>query len=481
MKNFIKHSYLRPLSLEMSSSNFGDERLSDRLGDIMDSMAHNPAQSFPKALGTEAAREGFYRFLRNDVVSVESILEPHIESTCKRVVEQEDVLVLHDTTDFLFPCESERVGLGWIHPQNKKKRGFFGHFALAVSEDDSHLPLGVLGFHSYFRQGNTKGYRNEAQRREAGDSEALRWGKLVHEIEVRLSGKANLTHVMDREADSFGIFFKMHSNNEEFITRICYDRMLSNSEINSESRKLFDVFDGLPVLFEREVPICRRKKDLFAGTNRAHPSRKSRMAKLAFTASRVEIKRPKHGDKKLPETMQLNIVRIYEPDCPEGVEPIEWKLFTTKPIDTVEQVVRTVDNYRARWIIEEYFKALKTGCAYEKRQLESKQTLLNALAVLIPIAWRLLSLRALGRSHPDLSAGIALSETQLQVLCAVYEKKFKKKLPVTMNVAHAMLAVAALGGHIKNNGLPGWQVLGRGYQDLLQYELGWIAATEGKM
>ena len=39
-----------------------------------------------------------------------------------------------------------------------------------------------------------------------------------------------------------------------------------------------------------------------------------------------------------------------------------------------------------------------------------------------------------------------------------------------------MLAIAALGGHIKQNGLPGWQVLGRGYQKLLQIEQGWVAA-----
>jgi hypothetical protein len=35
-----------------------------------------------------------------------------------------------------------------------------------------------------------------------------------------------------------------------------------------------------------------------------------------------------------------------------------------------------------------------------------------------------------------------------------------------------MLAVAALGGHLKNNGEPGWIVLGRGMEDLLLLEHG---------
>jgi hypothetical protein len=39
-----------------------------------------------------------------------------------------------------------------------------------------------------------------------------------------------------------------------------------------------------------------------------------------------------------------------------------------------------------------------------------------------------------------------------------------------------MLAIAALGGHIKNNGDPGWLVLGRGYEKLLVLERGWLAA-----
>jgi hypothetical protein len=32
-----------------------------------------------------------------------------------------------------------------------------------------------------------------------------------------------------------------------------------------------------------------------------------------------------------------------------------------------------------------------------------------------------------------------------------------------------MYAIAAMGGHIKNNGPPGWQVLARGYLDLIRY------------
>jgi hypothetical protein len=39
-----------------------------------------------------------------------------------------------------------------------------------------------------------------------------------------------------------------------------------------------------------------------------------------------------------------------------------------------------------------------------------------------------------------------------------------------------LLAVAALGGHIKWNGEPGWQTLGNGYRELVTLTAGWEAA-----
>ena len=44
--------------------------------------------------------------------------------------------------------------------------------------------------------------------------------------------------------------------------------------------------------------------------------------------------------------------------------------------------------------------------------------------------------------------------------------------------ADIFYAIAALGAHIKNNGPPGWLVLGRGFDTLLTLELGWLAAKD---
>ncbi len=162
-----------------------------------------------------------------------------------------------------------------------------------------------------------------------------------------------------------------------------------------------------------------------------------------------------------------------EIDPPTDEEPVEWLLITTEPIDSEDNVLKVVDCYRGRWRIEELFKALKTGCAFEKRQLESRQTLLNALAIFVPIAWNLLRLRTAARSQESTPARLILDPDQIAVL----RKASDAPLPTALTARDAMLAIARLGGHLRSNGDPGWAVLGRGYQDLLMMVAGYRLAT----
>jgi len=43
-----------------------------------------------------------------------------------------------------------------------------------------------------------------------------------------------------------------------------------------------------------------------------------------------------------------------------------WSLITTEPIDIRAQIEFNVDAYRIRCGIEDFFKALKTGCQFER-------------------------------------------------------------------------------------------------------------------
>ena len=168
----------------------------------------------------------------------------------------------------------------------------------------------------------------------------------------------------------------------------------------------------------------------------------------------------------------LRVVHVFEPDPPEGQPPVDWKLLTTLPVNTSEEALAVVDIYRQRWVIEEYFKSLKTGTNLLRRQMESVHALENVIAWSMPLAWRLLVLRAFSRRHPDLPATLLFNDVQLEVLA----KLGRRKLSSTPTMMEAAYAIAALAGHLKRNGPPGWQLLARGLQKLLDMEKTWRMA-----
>jgi hypothetical protein len=173
----------------------------------------------------------------------------------------------------------------------------------------------------------------------------------------------------------------------------------------------------------------------------------------------------------------MQAVHVVEPDPPVGEEAIEWVLLTSESVATLEDATTVVDHYRARWLIEEYFKALKTGCAFERRQLTHLAGLVRALAVFVPMAWRLLLLRHLGRA-PVPAPVTRLFDAQQGRLLRMLLKRRGYELGRRPSMQDAMLGIAALGGHIKNNGTPGWILLGRGLTRFFETVVGWRLARD---
>jgi Transposase DNA-binding/Transposase DDE domain len=449
------------MSDELEGAEFGDERLSKRLVAIVEQLAPAPAQSFPKAAGDDADLEGTYRFLNHEAVTPQEILAPHVARTAQRVAAYEAVVVAHDTTELRF--STEREGLGRLSDTG---HGFLAHFALALAMP-TRRPLGVLGLRTIFRRGEPR-----RKRPDDPENESRRWWESVAAAEQALDGKRAI-HVMDCEADSYALFSKLVEAKHRFVIRL-----RSNHRIEVSQPGAFRLEKKLALaetLCEREVALSARSAKRPEKARRAHPPRAARRAKLGMSGVAVTMRRPETAAPSA-ETLRLHVVHVREVDAPAETDPVDWQLVTTEPIETTTELEAVVDSYRARWVIEEYFKALKTGCAVEKRQLESSRALLNALAVFVPIAWQLLLLRSLGRDATTEPASNVLSPLRIRLL----QSHPKIRLRERPTIRDAMLAIAKLGGHIKNNGDPGWLVLGRGYDDLLLLEVGALLAL-GKM
>lgn len=450
---------------EFKGADLGDERLSRRLLTLAEQLARAPDLSFPKAAGSDAALEATYRFLNNDRVTPEAIILSHVRATLDRCSHVGPVFVVHDSSEFKFSGPREDLGrLSW-----ESTHGFLGHFALAVS-GRGRAPLGVLGFEALTRRHGTARTRH-SERRPSAERESRRWLSLVDRVESILDGRCAAIHVMDREADAYDILAGLMGKGRRFVIRSRFDRALADDQ---GATRLAEALQKAPVVLEREVrlsPRLKRKGD----PPSKHPRRAERDARLLVSATALTLRPPQEIAGAKPIT--LNVVRVLEANCPRGVDPVEWRLLTTETVDSPDDVAAVVDAYRARWLVEEYFKALKSGCAFERRQLESMHALLNALAVFAPIAWQLLALRQLSRGGEPVPAENLLSPLKLKILRAHKDTRHLQ----TATVRDAMLAVARLGGHIKNNGDPGWMVLGRGYDDLLLLELGASLAIEAKM
>ena len=457
-----KRAEIAAISMELSEADLGDDRLNRRLGLLADQLAERPGESFPKALD-DSQLEAAYRFFGNDRVSAEAILAPHFRQSARRAVEHERVLIVHDTTQFEFPGNSKREGLGrLIRPS---AQGFFGHFSLALSADGTRVPLGLLALETVFRLDKAIGHKNWTRAKSRG--ERARWLNCIDDAETLLGGRTKAIHVMDREADSYALLAALADRTRDFVVRSFQDRVLVDHEA-----RLREVARASRPSLRREVPLSPRPR-IPGPKGKRHPARRFRIASLNVAAISVELPRTDEGG-DVSASISVNVIHVSEKKPPTGEPPVEWFLLTSLPVDTPEAIAFAVDCYRARWVIEEFFKALKTGCQYESRQLESAGSLLNALAIFAPVAWRLLLLRHLARNEAKAPATAALTTKQLQVLMAVA----KKPLPARPTVRDAMLAIAALGGHLKNNGDPGWLVIGRGLHDLLLLELGWRAREE---
>jgi hypothetical protein len=453
---------------EFSGAEFGDERLSRRLSSIAERLGTAPGNSFPKAMHGGAELEATYRFLGNESVTPEEILAPHIARTVSRMESERLVVVAHDTT--LVTFATAREGLGRSSGAGLA-RSFFMHAALAISGDATHRTLGVLGVETHVR--TKKSRRKEThhtERNPESKRESRRWIELVRHAAEQAGSElqTRLIHVMDREADDYTLLARMVEGNHRFVVRMRHDRQVEHT--NSTS-KVSRVLAKLEPATSRQIAVSSYMKPFFAEKWRKPLIRSARTATLQLSGERVVLLRPNTPAatrRPLPEQIEISVVHLSETNPPAGEAPITWTLWSSEPITSASNLDLIVDAYVARWRIEEYFKAFKSGCAFESRQLESATTIYNAMAVYIPIAWALLELRTMARHQPQRPAVDILSELQIKLL----QRHKDIQLEKDPTIGDAMLAIAKLGGHIKNNGEPGWMILARGFHDLLLLEKG---------
>lgn len=447
----------------------GDARRNSRAAEIMGALAHGADRPLPRVVGSPAELEGTYRFMSSEQASYEYVMDGVAAATAERARAAQTVLAIHDTTSIRCPA-ADGDEVGWL---DRNTAGFFFHHVLIVEPRNNGpaRPIGFGGGQLWSRK-RPPARRPKGKAKSSGASlakqakrESDRWLECVQQVEERLNG-CKIINVLDREADNFRILHFLHERGDSYVIRSYHNRRVESEE----SELLREALDDAPEIFSREVKLTRRLAKSKDRSRGAHPARHARETTLSVSAKNVVMVPPQYLSEC--SSLSITVVRVREVNPPVGEKPVEWTLLTNEPAENRQQVENIIDIYCDRWLIEEFHKALKTGCWVDKRNLESFEAQATNLALCLPIASEMLRLRAIVNHNENAPPTDVLTPMQLAALKA----HPKIKSPQNPTVKDVLLAIASLGGHIKSNGSPGWRVLSRGLEDFLQFAYGFETA-----
>jgi hypothetical protein len=129
------------IDFELQTVDFGDKRLNNRLGNILETFSSKPNVSIPTACNVWSETKAAYRFFDHGKVNDIKILQPHKDATIERMRQESVILLPQDTTELDFTGKKDIRGLGNLGPY-EKRQGFYLHPTLAITPD--RLCLGVV-------------------------------------------------------------------------------------------------------------------------------------------------------------------------------------------------------------------------------------------------------------------------------------------------------------------------------------------------
>jgi hypothetical protein len=378
--------------------------------------------------GDRALEVRFNRFLGNDKVTTECIIDSWSESTVAAVAGRH-VLAIQDTSEIRFNTTPQRRrGLGEIAKGNS--HGVLLHPMLAVDADNGTC-LGLLSVEVWTREGRRTASHDL---RELSDKESQRWISTAVAAKSLLADAAMVTVLGDRESDIFAFYASAAEQHYHVITRSMHDRKLA------DSAGLYAASNAMAAVDRRTILLPARAQ------------RPARLAHLELRFGAIELARPQAKSlRHLPESLPLAVVEVREVNAGPGVEPLHWRLLTSHRVANVEDAWRIVEWYKQRWIIEQFFRVLKTqGFKLEDSQIGTADRLLKLVAIAAKAAVITIQLLQ-ARDGGQQPVHIAFNTSEVAALTALNQqlearsKRLKNPHP-TDSLAWAAWTIGRLGG-----------------------------------
>ena len=412
----------------------------------MESLSNAPRASIPTACEGWAETKAAYRLLSNGAVDPMELLACHAGKSEQRAQGHPVVLCIQDTTELDFTSQPGIAGLGRL--SYEAQHGLYAHLTLMATPQG--LALGVMDAWMWARQPKDAS---------PVPKESTRWKEgytIVADTAERVPD-SRFVYVGDRESDIRELMDEARRRNyaADFLLRARHNRNLAKTGEEEAAQKLWDKAGQQQPLGQIEFML------------EANGDRKAR--KVCQTLYVVRATLPKH--KGGPE-LEVTAILAREDNPPAGEKAIEWRLLTNREAGTLEQAAELVDWYRRRWLIEIFFRILKSGCRVEARQLASMERLERLLVIYFILAWRILHLVTLGQECPGLPCDVVFDPEEWQAAWMVVHRQ--KPPPEPPPLGEMVRLVARLGGFLgrKSDGSPGPKAIWEGMEKVRHYAVG---------
>jgi hypothetical protein len=426
----------------------------------------------PTTSRSESERRGAQRFWNNPRVPAQGLADRAVQRTLRLVSCLSCVVLAHDTSEINKVGHSEPDDAGPL--RSDAARGYLFHGCVAVDPATGAL-LGVIDAQVW-----TRGWRLRQQdhkERLAHHKESIKWRRGVRRAVAtmkRAEVKTPIIHVFDREGDVHENLTFARRHRHQVLTRAAQNRSIAEGP-----GKLWAYMETRPVAAEwkrtvrTEVSATARKAAEKAGAA-ALAKFKAKMAKLPEErTAQLQLRFASVTlcpTKNRRRPVQVNAIWVSEKAPPAGVKPIEWMLFTTCPVTSVEEARAVVGYYEDRWGVEEVIKVLKTGLHLEKEAVKNIESFRRLVAVLMPLSAQMVQWTYAARTMPLEPASKHVEPEVLQMLKEAC--RFRKlSLPRrAWTIKDTVLRLALLGGYEARPGRdPGWLVIWRGWRELMQF------------
>jgi hypothetical protein len=423
----------------------GDPRREKRLIKRVETLAAQPTASIPMAAQGWGETKAAYRLLENPAFDWRELLEIHSGHTMRRVRESGApvALCLQDTTEVDFSSQPGIAGLGRLNYD--ARQGMFVHPTLVVSPE-GHA-FGVTDAWMYARKAKGK----------ADFKESLRWiegYERVAEMAAQVP-ETRLVYVADRESDIRDLMDKAQALGypADFLLRAQHERNTVAGESLWQRVGRGEAIGAVEFLLP------------------AAEGRAGRLVRQKLYVQRVTLPKRKNAP-----SVEVTALLAREENPPPGELALEWRLLTNRRAETLTDAAELIQWYRRRWLIEVFFRILKSGCRIESLQLSTFARLERALMIYLIIAWRVLHVVTLGRDCPDLPCDVVFDTEEWQAAWLITHRAPPPAMPPKLGVMVRL--IAGFGGFLnrKRDGHPGPKAIWEGMEKVRHYAAGIEAA-----